>query len=45
MKRGAWRATVHGEAKSQTQLSDFISLDQSRTATLIPAGLKGYDMK
>ena len=23
--RGAWQATVHGEAKSQTQLSDFTS--------------------
>ena len=23
MDRGAWRATVHGAAKSQTQLSDF----------------------
>ena len=22
MNRGAWRATVHGDAKSQTQLSD-----------------------
>ena len=24
MDRGAWWATVHGVAKSQTQLSDFI---------------------
>ena len=24
--RGAWRATVHGVAKSRTQLSDFTSL-------------------
>ena len=24
MDRGAWQATVHGVAKSQTQLSDFI---------------------
>jgi len=23
MGRGAWRATVHGVAKSRTQLSDF----------------------
>jgi len=23
MDRGAWRATVHGVAKSQTQLTDF----------------------
>ena len=26
MDRGAWRATVHGVAKSRTQLSDFTSL-------------------
>ena len=26
MDRGAWRATAHGVAKSQTQLSDFTSL-------------------
>ena len=26
MDGGAWRATVHGVAKSQTQLSDFTSL-------------------
>ena len=26
MDRGAWRATVHGVAKSQTQLSDFTLL-------------------
>ena len=26
MDRGAWWATAHGVAKSQTQLSDFISL-------------------
>ena len=26
MDRGAWLATVHGDAKSQTQLSDFTSL-------------------
>ena len=23
MERGAWRATIHGVTKSQTQLSDF----------------------
>ena len=45
MERGAWRATVHRETKSRTRLSDFTSLDQSRTATLKSAGLKGYDMK
>ena len=26
MDRGAWQATVHGVAKSQTQLSNFTSL-------------------
>ena len=26
MDRGAWEATVHGVAKSRTQLSDFTSL-------------------
>ena len=26
MDRGAWRATVHGVAKSRTRLSDFTSL-------------------
>ena len=26
MDRGAWRASVHGVAKSWTQLSDFTSL-------------------
>ena len=26
LDRGAWQATVHGVAKSQTRLSDFISL-------------------
>ena len=26
MDRGAWQATVHGVAKSRTQLSDFTSL-------------------
>ena len=28
MDGGAWQATVHGVAKSQTQLSDFTSLQQ-----------------
>ena len=26
MDRGAWRATVHGVAKSQTQLNDYVSM-------------------
>ena len=33
MDGGAWQATVHGIAKSQTQLSDFTSLNE-REATL-----------
>ena len=28
MDRGAWWATVHGVAKSQTQLSDFTLIQQ-----------------
>ena len=28
MDRGAWQATAHGVAKSQTRLSDFTSLQQ-----------------
>ena len=28
MDRGAWKATVHGVAKSQTRLSDFTSLQR-----------------
>ena len=30
MARGAWRATVHGVAKSQTRLSDFTLLYASQ---------------
>ena len=30
MDRGAWWATVHGVAKSQTRLNDFTSLDLYR---------------
>ena len=29
MDRGAWRATVHGVAKSRTRLSDFTALTAS----------------
>ena len=35
MDRGAYRATVHRVAKSQTQLSDFTSLTSSRTIHVI----------
>ena len=38
MDRGAWRATVHGVAKSQTQLSDYHSL----TCTLL-SGASGRE--
>ena len=30
MDRGAWRATVHGVAKSRTQLSDFTFTSECR---------------
>ena len=29
MDRGAWRTTVHGVAKSQTQLSDYTQVNLS----------------
>ena len=40
MDRGAWWATVHGVAKSQTQLSDFtFTFDNaSEQIILIPIG-------
>ena len=31
MDRGAWRATVHGVAKDETQLSDFHFTDSLKT--------------
>ena len=34
MDREAWRAAIHGVAKSQTQLSDFTSLHFSDSHTL-----------
>ena len=33
MDRGAWRATVHGVAKSRTQLSNFTHLDAYSNGT------------
>ena len=37
MDRGAWQATVHGVAKSQTQLSDFhIHIGSFRASQVAP---------
>ena len=42
MDRGAWWATVHGVAKSQTQLSDLTNLTRGTTGcTGIPQGRAG----
>ena len=35
MDRGVWQATVHGVAKSQTQLSDFHSIQNSLNIDLV----------
>ena len=40
MGRGAWQATAHGTAKSQTGLSDFHSLTQARHLMGFPSGLE-----
>ena len=37
MDRGAWRAIVHGAAKSRTQLSDFQSLTHAYTGASLVA--------
>ena len=37
MDRGAWRATVHTVAKSQTRLSDFTSLLVAQMVKNLPA--------
>ena len=44
MNRGAWRATVHGVAKSQTQLSDWAHTQYSITRHIffIPAAVGGH---
>ena len=34
MDRGAWQATVHGVAKSQTQLNDFTHILDEETKAL-----------
>ena len=36
MDRGAWWATVHGDAKSQTRLSNFTFFLSSRKPALLP---------
>ena len=36
MDRGAWQATVHGVAKSGTQLSDFTFFLSSNTKAATP---------
>ena len=38
MDSGAWQATVHGVAKSRTQLSDFTSLTAAIIAREVPSG-------
>ena len=38
MDSGAWQATVHGVAKSRTQLSDFTSLTAAIIAREVPNG-------
>ena len=40
MDREAWQATVHGNAKSQTGLSDYHSLTHARHLMGFPSGLK-----
>ena len=45
MDRGAWQATIHGVAKSQTQLSDFYFTSFlyfiSKTQTIAGPGFRG----
>ena len=36
MDRGAWRATVHGVAKSQTQLSDLTFTNEGLIQFILP---------
>ena len=37
MDRGAWRATIHGVAKSRTRLNDFTFRFPPRTAESVPS--------
>ena len=41
MAGGAWWATVHGVAKSQTRLSDFTFTEQGNHPVIRPRKLKG----
>ena len=45
MDRGAWWATVHGVAKSQTRLSDFTSLHFSSQAFPVALVVKNLPAK
>ena len=40
MDRGAWWATVHGVAKSRTQLSDFMMLSERNRLVYEPTYMK-----
>ena len=40
MDRGAWRATVHGTAQSQTRLSDSLSIHTKEGASLVAQTVK-----
>ena len=40
MDRGAWWATVHGVAKSRTQLSDFMMLSERNCLVYEPTYMK-----
>ena len=39
MAREAWRAVIHGIAKSQTQLSDWTELKEAHLVVLMPVAV------
>ena len=45
MDGGAWRATVHGVAKSRTQLSDFTSLHSPNASLKLKLQYFGHLMQ